>query len=420
MDDVLVVGAGVAGLAAARALAAAGRRVLVLEARDRVGGRVETVADARFPVPVELGAEFVHGRPAATWRVLREARLAVVDADGAHWRRGPAGLERADFGAEAVLRRLGEVEDDVSFAEFLRRFCPGPELAEARAQAEALVAGFEAADPERISARSLARELGGGGIDASYRLVEGYGALVRHLRREAEAGGARLALESAVQVVRHGPDGVEIEARRDGRQATFRARRTVITLPLGVLPTVRFEPALPEKRGAGLDPGAAVKVVLAFRESFWEDAGLEDAAFLHLPGAAFPTWWTMLPVRAPVLTAWVGGPEAARLAGQPPEAVTALALDALSTVFDRRLLDAQLLAARSHDWLADPFARGAYSHVLVGGADARARLAAPVGDTLFFAGEATDVSGESGTVAGALSSGERAAREALQKSSGAR
>ncbi|HEX5048730.1 MAG TPA: FAD-dependent oxidoreductase, partial [Gammaproteobacteria bacterium] len=193
----------------------------------------------------------------------------------------------------------------------------------------------------------------------------------------------------------------------------------VLEQPSGAQGAVAFEPALDAKRKAfaGLESGSVLKVILKFRNAFWEelDGGrYEDAAFFHAPGAAFPTFWSALPVRAPLLCAWCAGPNAARLSGRAETTIVRAALDGARAVFGARAGVARRLEASFvHDWQADPFARGAYCYVTVGGRHAREGLAEPLRGTLFFAGEAAATSGESGTVAGALQSGERAAEQWL-------
>jgi monoamine oxidase len=180
----------------------------------------------------------------------------------------------------------------------------------------------------------------------------------------------------------------------------------VITLPIGVLPALRIR----EKSAAlaKLASGPVIRVAMAFREAFWEKEH-PGVAFFHSPEAPFPTFWTPLPMHAPLLTAWAGGPKAEKLTGKKPEA---LLRHALATVQSVLQIAEEPTAFLVHDWQADPYARGGYSYVKVGGTGAREELAAPLEDTLYFAGEATDTE-HSGTVGGALASGIRAAREIL-------
>jgi monoamine oxidase len=216
-----------------------------------------------------------------------------------------------------------------------------------------------------------------------------------------------------------------VEIRTRGG-AVVRARRAVVTLPLGVLRegSVAFDPPLPGKADAvaRLEVGPVVRAVLRFREPFWETAAfptvprgqtLEDLSFLHGPTEVFPTWWTQLPMRVPLLVGWSGGPAAERLAGQTDAQVLAAALAALARMLgvSEAYLSERLVVSHAADWQADPFARGAYSYVPVGGLDAMQRLAEPINDALFFAGEATHHEGQSGTVSGAIATGYRAARE---------
>jgi monoamine oxidase len=235
----------------------------------------------------------------------------------------------------------------------------------------------------------------------------------------------RLQLQSPVQSIRWSRGSVEVAGEFCGAPFALHAPRALIALPLGVLqqpPTavgaVRFSPALALKRVAleGLASGPVIKLQLLFATSFWEtlrEGRYRDAGFFHAPQAEFPTFWTPAPARAPLLVAWVGGPRAERLAAAAPADIVRKALASLQVLFGREVgRPPQLRACYYHDWQQDPFARGAYSYVTVGASCARAALARPLEDTLFFAGEATDDE-EGGTVAGALQSGKRAARELL-------
>ena len=414
MDDrIVVIGAGAAGLAAAAELARAGRQTLILEARGRVGGRCWTRRLPGISAPIELGAEFIHGRPEVTLRLLRKAGVAPIDS--VRKSRSAEGGKLVPVNAFAEAQRAvrdAVVRQDVSFATFLSR---RRMRARTRMFARLMVQGFDAADPARASARSIVEEWGSGtSMGASQpRPTGGYGPLLERLADEALGDGARLRLEAVVREIRWRRGMVEIEGDFLGKRFVERARQAIVTLPLGVLQagTVRFRPALRDKRAAleQLASGPVIKAALRFERAFWEERS-PGTAFFHAPRSAFPTFWTPLPARVPLLIAWAGGPKAERLARLADENLIEEALRGVRALFGRvPSLDASLI----HDWRRDPFARGAYSYVLVGGEGARERLAAPLMDTLFFAGEATDTGGEAGTVAGALQSGVRAARELL-------
>jgi monoamine oxidase len=400
--DVVVIGAGAAGLAAADALSRAGRSVVVLEARSRIGGRCWTQRMPGLPVPVELGAEFIHGEAQSTLALLERAGVPGVDSTrtqryvrGRRLVEGNAFIEAQKAVKHAsILRKV-----DLSFAQFLKRR-PGLPAA-TRTLATMMVQGFDAADPARVSAREIAEEWGSGALGSSQmRPLGGYLPLLETLLN----GKFKLELETPVREIRWQRGAVEIDG--------MRARHAIVTLPLGVLQarSVKFFPDLGMKQAAlsRLASGPVIRVAMRFREQFWQER-VPGVAFFHSPRAAFPTFWTPLPMHAPLLTAWAGGPKAARLNGLTRKELVWNALRSVRSVF-RRI--PPLKSVLVQDWQADPYSRGGYSYVIVGGQGAREELRKSLEKTLFFAGEATDTD-EAGTVAGALRSGVRAAREVL-------
>jgi monoamine oxidase len=434
--DVVVLGAGAAGLAAAATLADAGREVVVLEARDRIGGRVWTRREPGLPAPLELGAEFIHGRAAPTFELLARAGTAAVDATDSH-REARNGrlvpIEDAYAGIARLLAPARGRRGDIAFADYLARRPRVPERL--RTLATTMVEGFDAADPARISVHAVAEEWAGeAGMDApQFRPAGGYAPLLDVLAADLRRPHASVRLACDVRTIRWRRGRVAVDYDSPTGPGLLHARHAVVALPLGVLAcpppadgAVRFDPPLSAKARAmdGLATGPVEKLVLQFREAFWETVEhgrYRDVAFWHVPGAPFPTFWTALPMRAPLVTAWAGGPRALALARVSPAERLRLALETIDRIFGGRVRSAELLTAHwSHDWQQDTRSRGAYSYVCVGGARARAVLAAPLERTLWFAGEAADTSGEAGTVAGALASGVRAARELLATSTGVR
>jgi monoamine oxidase len=442
---VIIIGAGAAGLAAARYLSNRGRSAILLEARHRMGGRILTVRDSRLSMPIELGAEFIHGQPDATWTLLREANLSAFDLPFEQYRLSRGRL--VHLGGEnpqmervmAGLTRLGR--KDISFSDYLRTAAAKKASAAGRRFARDFVEGFDAADPDRISAKALAEEQEGLGDveeETQFRLRDGYGTLMKWMEKSLNPKRIKFCLDTVVSEIRWRKSSVEVVALRSGRNETFRGRRAIITLPIGVLQlspsargAVRFSPDIPDFRAAAMQlaPGAVVKAVLRFREPFWEDPAvaraaradknLRDAVFFYATGLPFATWWTMRPLRVPVLTAWAGGPSAQALAGLKRDELLAAVIETLRQLFkiSPRKLRSLLEHFYTHDWINDPFSRGAYSYITVGGMSARSKLAKPMEGTLFFAGEAIDTSGQASTVAGALSSGRRAAEMVIDQES---
>lgn len=395
--DVLVIGAGAAGLAAAAELARAGRSVLIVEARDRIGGRCDTRRLPGIAVPVELGAEFIHGRPPATYSLMEKAGVAAIDSTRTQLLASDARLRPVNMftHAQTVARRKLK-GGDVSFRAFLARQRL-PRLT--RTLATMMVQGFDAADPRLASAREILDEWTAVS-SAQPRPNGGYGPLLEFLARQA-----RVQLQTVVRELRWKRSSVEVRGSFRGERWSAWAPRAVITVPIGVLPSL-----VKEKREAlsKLESGPVIRVAMAFREAFWEKAH-PGVAFFHSPSAPFPTFWTPLPMHAPLLTAWAGGPKAARMTGSSEKKLLAQALASVRSVLGT--ID-EPSAFAIHDWQADPHARGGYSYVRVGGTGAREALAAPLEETLYFAGEATDTE-QSGTVGGALASGLRAAEEIL-------
>jgi len=428
--DVIVIGAGAAGLAAAGLLAEAAQSVLLIEARERVGGRCWTRAEPGVALPVEMGAEFIHGSPDVTLEGLRRAGLVAIAAGGEHWYKQAGVLTRGNAfrRIRMAMRRLPHPQHDVSFATLLARAPRSALPHDVRAAARIMVEGFDAADSRRISAQTVRAEWthADAANGAQSRPLNGYGALMAALAGKLAGGTCRLRLQSVVSAIPWQRGRVRVTYRVLGERRIAAARRAIVTLPLGVLQhattaaaDVNFVPALTAKRAAlkAMSAGTVVKTILQFHTPFWEalaDGRYRDAAFFHSPGTPFRTFWTAVPARMPLLTAWAGGPPAARLLQLTPERMVGAALRSVQSLFGPRIdVAAELANWWWHDWQNDPYTRGAYTYVNAGGEGAREQLAEPLDDTLFFAGEATDYAGESGTVAAALGSGLRAAREVL-------
>ncbi|HJU90753.1 MAG TPA: NAD(P)/FAD-dependent oxidoreductase [Gemmatimonadaceae bacterium] len=433
--DVAIVGAGAAGLAAMRALEEKGIRTCVLEARERIGGRIHTVRDDRVPHPIELGAEFVHGSAPELLQIVRDARLLASLVEGKRLRkRGDRLVAVDDFWKELhkVFRHLDDKGPDRSFAEFLDDSPGGRGAAEARVLARQFVQGFHAADVTRASAHALAH--GGSPSEDEdeqrmLRVDSGYDRIAEWLSR---GYAHRIRLRTVVEQVRWERGAAELTARSQGAAATttVNARAVVVTVPLGVLIAdwgetgrIEFDPRLEviAETRRRLTMGSVRRVTMLFRERWWtkrlaaapKNASLEAMSFLHGDAGDITVWWTSHPSYLPMVVGWAGGPAATRLGGLAPDEMQDRAVKSLAAnlgVSSRRV-ESQLEAFWTHDWERDPFSRGAYSYALVGGAKWAGRLARPIAKTIWLAGEAADVEVRTGTVHGAIGSGRRAAKE---------
>ena len=435
--EVLIVGAGVAGLAAAAKLSQAGVRTLILEARDRIGGRVLTIHPPNLGVAVELGAEFVHGKPPETFELIKEAKLNVGEVEGEPFCSNQQTIGRCDFWGriEKVLERMKkEASPQQSFDAFIHQLHDPDISDEDKNAACKYVRGFHAAHPEEISVQSLiegmeAEEKIDG--DRSFRLPSGYDGLVNVLDRKRDRENSRVELNTPVTRIRWKAGKVEVEAvGAHGHKQSFSAPHLLSTLPLGLLTAkpgdegvVIFDPPLSGKREAvaKLRVGHVIRVSMVFRRRFWaemkaEGRSLEKMSFLFSRDETFPTWWTFLPTDAPLLTAWGPADAAERLSKLRDAEICEQAIQALARVFHLPLQRCreELVSAHTHNWQNDPCSRGAYSYVAVGGSDVQREFAAPLDKTLFFAGEATNFEGHHGTVHGAIATGYRAAEEILK------
>jgi monoamine oxidase len=349
---------------------------------------------------------------------------------------------RSDFDSdlEDVFKQMNQVgSEDKSFREFIETCCQGEQMEKRRRRAISYVEGFDAARTEKIGVKALiheneaAKALEG---DRPFRILNGYDSVADWLRAGLDPQRVEIHLNTVVKAVRWEKGKVEViaESRTGHSLEPFSARCAVITLPLGVLKAspdaaggVRFIPELSDKQEAikRLEMGQVVKIVMRFRERFWEndqitgktgEESLSELGFLVSTDEWMPTWWTALPVRAPLLTGWAGGPAAERLSRESEQSIIGHALSSLAGLLgiDRAKVEDLLENWHTHDWHSDPFARGAYSYAGVGGVDAPRQLAEPLDETLYFAGEATYFEGQSGTVHGAIASGRRAADEVVR------
>ncbi|MGY2939491.1 monoamine oxidase [Bradyrhizobium sp. GM6.1] len=351
-EHIVIVGAGAAGLMAARELARAGRTVTILEARERCGGRIHPLPASEFGYPADGGAEFVHGEAPVTRALLREAGLSLQEIEGERWGFDGADIVREDrhdpHQAElhAVVR---ELNDDLTVADFLRRHFAGDEHARLRHSIERMVEGYDAADPESASTLALREEWMAGGHSPQARIKGGYGGMIDFLAAECRKLGVTFRFGCVVSAIEE--EGGAIVVRCVGGDVQG-CDRVIITVPLPLLREIGL-PSRARAKAAAADDigfGNVIKILLRFRRPWWRERKeeLADMAFL-LSDQAIPVWWTQYPNRHPVLTGWFGGPRTAALSRLDPQALIDTGLDSLAIVFglSGQDLARELVIARS-------------------------------------------------------------------------
>jgi monoamine oxidase len=427
--DVIIIGAGAAGLMAAKELTDAGQKVIVLEARDRIGGRICSLNSQPFSAPMEAGAEFIHGNLEVTQKLLKKAGISYQKMSGdiwqvlkGHWKKENQFIEDAPL----VMNRLKGLSEDISMAEFLNKEFSDEKYSNLRKSLASYIEGYYAGNLENTSALSFYEELQSED-ENQYRVEGGYTKLMHYLENKCSEKDNLVQLSTVVKDIRWRKGQVEV---LDAAHHSYAARKLIVTIPLGVWlappqskGAITFFPALPQKLEAAtkMGTGSAIKILLLFKNIFWQDDELNKTEDLRnfsfaISDAPISTWWTQLPQQTPLLTGWIAGPKAEDLKDADEETIIQKAIDSLVSLFSltEEELKANLQTSYVFNWAADPFTRGAYAYSTIGTKEARKILMEPVDDTLFFAGEALYEGNEMGTVEAALVSGKRVAKEVLQ------
>jgi monoamine oxidase len=420
-ETIIIVGAGVAGLIAARELGRTGKRVTILEARDRCGGRIDPLPSAAFGHPAEGGAEFVHGEAPITRRLLREAGLATLPLAGAAWHVENGVFSQGDPSGphdDELHQRLMELQADMPVAQFLQQYFPGKEYTRLRRSITGMVEGYDAADPRLASVFALRDEWMDSGQHKQARIAGGYGAMVDFLVAECRKHGVTIRLNSAVTAIEAGEQGCAVHC---ANAAPYECDAVVLTVPLPLLKEIALPAPEREKAAAAakIGFGNVIKCLLRFDSCWWleQRAELAELSFL-ISDTRIPVWWTQYPTAVPLLTGWFGGPKTEAMAHFNEQQLIETGIASLAGIFglDPKQLTRKLVTARAIDWANDPFARGAYSYATVETNSARSALTRADGRPIRFSGEAVYGGPEIGTIEAALASGLETARAVLEQS----
>jgi len=430
-DQIIVVGAGASGLIIARKLSEAGKRVCVIEARDRIGGRIHTIHTGDFSTRIEAGAEFVHGSLPITLSLLNESKLSYYGTSGQMWRSRDGHVHQQHEFIEddgLFIRKLNEVKHDISVAEFLDKNFTDEKYNSLRSSIKGYVQGYDLADPAQASVISLREEWLAQEEDHQFRIDKGYGALMNFLQSEAIKRGCIFEFNLIIKKIEWRQDEVRLSTA-EGK--SFVGNKVIITVPLGVLQSdpqslahIDFIPALPDKIRVikALGFGEVIKFIFEFNEVFWENQHVVGRNKVKKLGFIFsdalvPTWWTQAPLNVPVLTGWLGGPGVRTLREMNDEGLIQLALDSLSRIFDvdQSGLIERIVARQVFNWSADDFSCGGYAYSSLNREQHLAELKKPEKETIFFSGEALTSGPHLGTVEAALASGIHTAEQILNR-----
>ncbi|WP_345955354.1 NAD(P)/FAD-dependent oxidoreductase [Mucilaginibacter sp. PAMB04168] len=430
--DVLIIGAGAAGLMAAHTLAKAGKKIIVLEALNRTGGRIHTVDDTVFFKHAELGAEFVHGDLPVTLSLLNEAGITYRPAGGEMWQyRDGTFTKNAGMveGWDLLMEKLNALQEDMNLDEFLKQYFADVKFEALKESVRKFAAGYDTSDPSRVSTLALRNEWNNEDEGAQHRIDGGYCHLIQYLVSSIKQAGGTLLLNAPVARVQW-QFGQATAVTADNE--SFNAPKIIFALPLGVWQApadakgaITFEPAVPDQMQAlrRLGFGAIIKILLQFDEAFWEDAATEELAGKSLANMGFlfsdeavPTWWTQAPEHSTLLTGWLGGPAAAEWKDKSDEEILIESLQSLAHIFNRspEALREKLQACHVANWTAEPYIYGSYAYDTVDTINALQVLNKHVDNTLYFAGEFMYQGPAMGTVEAALTSGKYTAEKVLK------
>jgi monoamine oxidase len=419
MTDVIIIGAGAAGLIAADVLTQNGNSVSIVEARDRVGGRIFTTRPDRFSVEIEFGAEFIHGDLPLTTELAKRSNTKFANAKGKVYSIEDGEIQQTGMfpDMDGLMEQLNKLESDMPMGKFLEKYFGDAKHADLREAVTRMAEGLDCADIDRVSAISLRDEWNTEDESKQYHPVGGYGKMMRTLADELKKKQADIKLNFVVKEIKHEHDHVEVISMSG---ESFVARKVIITIPPSVLKRqeIKFSPPVPAHANAiqKIETGGVIKFLVEFDKAIWKEDGFRQMPDLHFlfSDAFVPTWWTQPHQETPLLTGWLSGPRASSCTLSEVE-LGKKACESLAYLFNISVdtIKQHIRALLVINWVTDPFSRGAYVYRTPETLQLIDILSTPIDNTIFFAGECLYKGAEIGTVEAALSSGKEAAMKVI-------
>lgn len=406
-DHIVIIGAGAAGLMAAKELSAAGYAVTILEAQDKAGGRMCTSIQNKFGFPAEPGAEFIHGNLPLTLGLLREGNIgySAINSKMMHFTNDKI-KRHDDFDKhwDELMQHIDQLEQDTTIDDFLSKYFAGEKYEELHRSVRGFAEGYDLADTSKAAIKPLQKEWLHE-EETQYRIDGGYIQLTHYLLQICLKNKVNIHYNCFVENIEW--KKAEVMITTSGKQK-FSASKVIITVSAGILQAgkINFIPAIPSYTNAiaNLGFGSVIKILLQFKEPFWKEQ-TKDAGFI-LSNETIPTWWTQQQDNN-LLTGWLGGPNAEHYKNKSSREIIEIAIESLSKIFNRQphQLHEYLLHAEAFNWSNNYFSLGGYSYNTLHSENAKRILNTPTHSTIYFAGEALYSGDAPATVEAALQSG---------------
>jgi len=405
----IVIGAGAAGLMAAYELTRKGADVIILEADNRIGGRIHTLIPSGFTQPIEAGAEFIHGHLPLTLALMEQAKMPYVEASMAmtEFKNGSFTAAFNSEHWERFEKIVSLLKRDCTLNELLDRHFRGPVFKDFRMQCQQMAQGLDLADPDKLSVFCIREEWTSS--ESQYRTVSGYGPLLDFLAHQIIINGGQILLNHRVSKITWDKGNVAVKVGSD----IFKADSVIVTTTLGNLQQrqIAFKPKIDDSLFEVIGFGNVLKIVMEFENAFWEKSH-PDLGFLFTDNDY--TFWTQLELRRPVLMGWIGNDKASDLGALPDSEIIAQLLYKLGEAFPESQVQKVLKASVVFRYTPDQPTSGGYSWTMPQSLKAIRKINEGIENTLWFAGEAFERTGNVATVEAAFQSGRYSARKVLR------